>query len=108
MTTISTEHPCVTLINVFTVDPDRQEELVALLIQATESVMKKFPGFLSANFHQSLDGTKVVNYAQWKDEEAFSRMLKDPEALVHMKKAEEIAEQYDPTLYQVVYTSLDI
>lgn len=35
-------------------------------------------------------------------------MLKDPEALVHMKKAEEIAEQYDPTLYQVVYTSLDI
>jgi hypothetical protein len=23
------------------------------------------PGFISANLHTSLDGTRVINYAQW-------------------------------------------
>ncbi|MCI0768454.1 antibiotic biosynthesis monooxygenase family protein [Bacillus sp. TL12] len=104
MTTISTENPCVTLINVFTVEPERQDELLNLLIHATETVMNKIPGFISANFHKSLDGTKVVNYAQWKDKNAFYVMLKNPEAVIHMKEAEKIAQKYEPTLYQVAYT----
>jgi hypothetical protein len=36
MTTISKEKKFITLINVFTVDPAKQQQLVDLLIQATE------------------------------------------------------------------------
>ena len=46
--------------------------------------MSQQEGFISANFHKSLDGTKVVNYAQWKSKEAFEKMLKNPTAITHM------------------------
>ena len=56
MTTISTERDVVTLINVFTVAPADQQRLLVLLVEATESVMKRSPGFVSANLHKSIDG----------------------------------------------------
>lgn len=62
--TISVLAPVVTLINVFTVEPARQPELVQLLVTATEEVMQYQPGFVSANIHASTDGERVVNYAQ--------------------------------------------
>ena len=48
----------ITLINVFSVDSGRQDQLIQLLYEATE---KDQPGFVSANIHKSLDGTRVVN-----------------------------------------------
>ena len=61
--TIEKGRSVLTLINIFTVEPEKQQKLVALLIEATEQTMKNMPGFVSANIHRSLDGKKVVNYA---------------------------------------------
>ena len=44
MTTIATNKNMVTLINVFTVQPENQQRLVDLLIEATKQTMKKQPG----------------------------------------------------------------
>jgi hypothetical protein len=55
-----------TLINVFSVAPDQQQQLANLLIEATEHTMRHLPGFISANIHNSFDGRHVVNYAQWR------------------------------------------
>ncbi len=103
MTRISQGGDVVTLINVFTVEPENQQRLVDLLAEATEAVMSKLPGFVSANLHKSLDGTKVVNYAQWRSREAFEAMLGNAEAVVHMKEAEKIAEKFEPHLYEVSF-----
>ena len=92
--------PVVTLINVFTVDPERQEELLTLLREATEDTMRHLPGFVSANLHRSLDGRHVANYAQWRTREAMEAMRKDPRAQVHMQAALEIAKS-EPVLYEV-------
>ncbi len=70
----------VTLVNVFTVDPKDQQRLVERWQRATEDVIRHLPGFISANVHRSLDGTKVINYAQWESQEAFDAMRHDPEA----------------------------
>ena len=64
MTKISVQSDVVTLINVFTVAPEDQQRLLDVLLEATESVISEMPGFVSANLHKSLDGTRVVNYAQ--------------------------------------------
>jgi quinol monooxygenase YgiN len=98
--TISTGTSPITLINVFTVEPSKQDELVQLLSDATEKAMKRLPGFVSANIHKSLDGTRVVNYAQWRSKEDFEAMLKNPEAAPHMKAAAAIAK-FEPHLYAV-------
>src|ERR1700726_1084178 len=80
MTTIAKGAKCATLINVFTVEPAKQQRLVDILVEATESTMRSLPGFISANIHKSLDGTRVANYAQWRSVEDFQAMLKNPEA----------------------------
>jgi heme-degrading monooxygenase HmoA len=101
-TTIRAGERLMTLINVFTVEPARQQELVDLLIDATENRMRDLPGFISANIHQSVDGTQVVNYAQWSSRDAFEAIGKDPEAAIHMKKAAEIAT-FNPIVCEVVH-----
>jgi heme-degrading monooxygenase HmoA len=101
MTTIAIDTTYATLVNVFTVRPERADELVRLLTQATEDVMQHIPGFRSANIHLSSDRTRVVNYAQWESAEAFAAMQSDPAAREHMTLAAEIAESFDPHLYTV-------
>ncbi|GAB1340232.1 antibiotic biosynthesis monooxygenase [Streptomyces sp. E-15] len=99
---VDTTRPVATLINVFTVSPDRQDELVELLSRATEETMKHQPGFVCANFHASLDGERVLNYAQWETEEHYRAMLANPEARVHMEQAAKIATDVQPRLFSVV------
>jgi heme-degrading monooxygenase HmoA len=101
MTTIAKLNNVVTLINTFVVKPERQEELVRLLDDATEKVMRHLDGFVSANIHKSLDGTRVANYAQWRDEAAFRAMQTDQRAKEHMGGAAALAERFEPVLYKV-------
>ena len=101
MTTIVEHGSHATLINVFTVTPDRAAELAALLTNSTEEVMQHLPGFRSANIHLSTDGTRVVNYAQWDIAEAFAAMQANPDAQVHMRAAAELADGFEPHLYTV-------
>jgi quinol monooxygenase YgiN len=101
MTTIEQNSGYATLINVFTVEPDRAAELAALLHTATQEVMRHRPGFRSANIHVSTDGTRVVNYAQWDSAEAYRAMLADPTTQQHMADAAALAISFDPHLYSV-------
>jgi quinol monooxygenase YgiN len=91
-----------TLINVFSVAPDQQQELANLLIEATEHTMRHLPGFISANIHTSFDGRNVVNYAQWRSREAFEAMLRHPAARPHMARAAALAS-FDPILCEVAH-----
>ncbi|MGB8960940.1 MAG: antibiotic biosynthesis monooxygenase [Pseudonocardiaceae bacterium] len=89
------------MARVFTVTQTTQQPLVDLLAEATEQVMRHRPGFISANIHASLDGTRVVNYAQWRSREDFLAMLDDPTAREHMSAAESLATA-EPHLYEVI------
>jgi quinol monooxygenase YgiN len=103
MVTIAQDNDVVTLINVFSVAPEDQQRLVDVLVDATQAVMRKHQGFISASIHRSLDGTRVTNYAQWRSREAFEAMLGDPEASEHMGEAARIAEKFEPLLYEVSF-----
>lgn len=98
---ISKDNQVVTLVNVFTLNNTAdQNQLVRVLEEATEKVMRHLDGFVSASIHKSLDGSKVVNYAQWKSQEAFEAMLQNDKARSHMSKAYEISRP-EPHLYKV-------
>ena len=101
MTTIERHGPHATLINVFTVEPENAAKLAGLLDEATETVMRHVPGFVSANIHVSTDGTRVVNYAQWETAGAYQAMLADPTAREHMAPAAALASSFDPHVYTV-------
>jgi quinol monooxygenase YgiN len=101
MAAISKSNDVVTLINVFTVEPQDQQRVVDLLTEATEAVMRHLPGFVSAHIHKSLDGVRVANYAQWSSQEHLVAMRKNPKAIPHMKAVTELAT-FDAHLYEVM------
>jgi hypothetical protein len=92
----------ITQINVFTVPPGGQRALVDVLSDAAACAREQ-PGWLSASLHMSLDGTRVVNYAQ-------SNSLASAEAVVTQLKMAGFLErnkaygEAHPGLYEVVAT----
>lgn len=106
MSTITQNSSLLTLINVFTVAPERQQELVDALIRGTENTVRTFPGFVSANIHKSADGVRVINYAQWESKEAFAAFQQDHEANANVfKEAAKIAEHIDYHIYTVEHVA---
>ncbi len=64
----------------FDVDPAYQQQLADAIISEVQRWVHHRPGFLSASYHLSLDGTQVVNYAQWTSEQAWRDFNADPES----------------------------
>jgi quinol monooxygenase YgiN len=101
MATIGKDRKLMTLVNVFTVSPDKQTELADLLVRATDETMRHLPGFISASIHRSVDGTKVINYAQWRSQADFAALKDNPEARPHMQAAAKLAS-FEPIVCEVV------
>lgn len=91
----------LTLINVYEVEPDNQAKLVKALLDSTERTIKHQPGFISVCIHSSLDGKKVVNYAQWASKEHFENFMKQPDTQEQLKRFAGLAKSVAPSLYKV-------
>jgi Antibiotic biosynthesis monooxygenase len=104
MISISPENDYYTLINVFTVSSEKQQDLVDSLVDTLNSGFKDLPGFVSASVHKSFDGTKVVNYAQWKNKETFDAMMSNPKVTSRRDLSASIG-QTDPHFYTVAFVS---
>jgi hypothetical protein len=102
MPVIRSNSSLITQINVFTVPHAQQQPLIDYLTKAAE-VAREVDGWISASLHRSLDGTRVVNYAQSADEAAAHRVIQHLRArgLIQGNKAYGSA---DPGLYEVVFT----
>ncbi len=94
----------ITLIDVFSVDPENQAKLVQIMVEATEKTLKHIPGFISMSVHKSLDGRRVTNYEQWESIKHCEMMYQNPEVRLHIKKAVEIAKADITSLSSVLYT----
>jgi quinol monooxygenase YgiN len=97
---VSQEGNLVTLINVFETKPQQQQALLEQLNRFAEKV-KDEPGLIGAALHRSTDGTRVVNYAQWRSEADFDGFLKKYRAYMEATFGP-LASRIDPHLYEVV------
>jgi quinol monooxygenase YgiN len=100
MPTISRGRMPLTLINVFTVTPEKQDVLIELLTNATEQNVRHHKGFISASLHRGIDGKKVTMYAQWAGVDEYEAMRQNPGPAPALEKALEIAT-FDPGMYEV-------
>lgn len=89
------------LINTFIVEPDKADELMSVLSNATMHGMSAQPGFVSANLHVNADKTRVANYAQWRSKADVDAMMANSEARAHMVQAAKIATSFDPIYYDL-------
>lgn len=104
MTTLTAADGHLTLINTFTVDPERADELLEALSRASRETFADQPGFVSANLHLSLDRTRVANYAQWRSAADYKAAAQRPEIQAHFREAAGIAEAFEPILYELRHT----
>jgi quinol monooxygenase YgiN len=68
----------ITHLAEFRMIPANQPEMVKRTTAELERAMNNSPGLISATFHRSLDGTRMFNYGQWENKEAFEAILKQP------------------------------
>jgi quinol monooxygenase YgiN len=101
MTAINTGTSIVTLVNVFETTPENQQELIDLATKQSEEVVK-LPGCISSNLHASRDGLRLVNYAQWENEESFMAMLNDHPELKPRRDQMEAISKPDVHIYDVL------
>jgi hypothetical protein len=102
MTVIESNQGVITQINVFDVEPDKVDSLVATLQEAARTVAH-IPGWMSINIHVSLDRTKVTNYAQCASNEAWDAVMEVIYANGFIDTLNAIARPH-PCLYDVVWT----
>lgn len=57
--------------------PEAQAPLLDLLVAEVEGWVRFRPGFLSANYHVSTDGSRLLNYAQWASEGSYRQSFRD-------------------------------
>ncbi|MFI0717618.1 antibiotic biosynthesis monooxygenase family protein [Streptomyces sp. NPDC021224] len=101
MSTISAEDRLMTYINVFHCTPDKQQELSAAIRRETEDIVRHMPGFVSANLHCSVDGTRVTNYAQWSTLAAFQEHIRSEAGRALITELHKYADNVDVHVYQV-------
>jgi len=98
---ISPTTDVATMINVFTVEPENQQQLIETWLKEGKQ-FEALPGFVSAALHRSTDGKRVINYAQWRKAEDWLDISRRAGQLFGHFRA---ISQSDPHLYEVVYLS---
>ena len=99
---ISPNRELVTLINVFVVEPGNQEKLIEILKEGTEKLFSRQPGYISASFHKSKDGRRVINYGQWRSPKDIEAYRSKPEIGEYFKRVRELA-QFESMVCDVSY-----
>ncbi|MEY2831452.1 MAG: hypothetical protein RLZZ574_710 [Cyanobacteriota bacterium] len=100
MTILSLDNSLTTVIVIFKVKPEQQQDLIQAIQEFLETV-KIQPGFVSANLHQSTDGLKVANYAQWLDMNSFTAFRDNQQVQAKAAKLFEF-DTPDSHVYEIV------
>lgn len=58
LTTLDPSAGYITTMNTYTVTPERVEEVLEYLVRSATETVRYVPGFVSMNFHVSLDRTQ--------------------------------------------------
>jgi len=81
----------VILINLLKVEPAKQDALIALLRQNTETVIRTLPGWKTTRLIAAKDGAGVVIYSEWETPAAVEAMRNDPRMKACFPKVIELA-----------------
>lgn len=84
MVTITENADLTTLVVVFPVAPDGQDELTEYLL-ATAHQHSRYDGFISCSILKSEDGVRVVEHIQWRSVEHLQAMVASPEGQAHLR-----------------------
>lgn len=92
MSTIRVDSATTTLINIFTVEPAQQPQLLEMLEESTRKWISRMRGWISTNLLASRDSTRVIVYSQWRSAEDIEAMRQNPELAPYLKSIGSLAK----------------
>ena len=106
MPAIGKNNDVITVIVIFAVEPEKQQELVDTIIEFLETTVKQQPGFVSSSIHKSIDGVRVMNYAQWKTPEDYQAFINNAKV---QAKGDKLAnfQLHESHVYEVAVSKPD-
>jgi quinol monooxygenase YgiN len=101
--TIAVTKQVTTLINILTVEPENQQELIEFLRGNTESVVSRLDGWISTSLIAAKDQRHVVIYSQWRDLASVEAMRANPDMVAYFPRIAALAA-FDGFTGDVVYS----
>ncbi|GAA6208218.1 antibiotic biosynthesis monooxygenase [Cognatishimia sp. WU-CL00825] len=93
-----------TVITTLDVTPGTCQDVIEALTEAYDLIISKQPGFIAAGLHVNDAQTRVANYSQWENREAFQAMLRTPEMRDRNRRINELCKSFEPVMYDVIDT----
>ena len=90
-----------TVITTFEVTPGSAHDLLDLLTDAWDHVIRLQPGFVSGAIHLNDAQTRVATYSQWRDRKDYQAMLRDPEMRRRNREINAMCKSFEPVMYEV-------
>jgi hypothetical protein len=91
------------LIDVWTVDPSRRDELVGRISEDIRSLTRHRAGFISAEVYESVGGREVMVSVRMRTVEDRQHLIDSPEAHAAFRELRAIARSHS-RLYRLVET----
>jgi quinol monooxygenase YgiN len=101
--TIAVTPEVTTLVNVLTVEPENQSQLLESLRANTDNVVRTLPGWISTSFVVSHDRRHVLIYSQWRNLASIRGMQAHPEMRAYFPHVAALAS-FDSISGDVVYS----
>jgi quinol monooxygenase YgiN len=93
-----------TLLNILTVDPADQPQLLEMLHENIATVIHTLDGWISTSLIASADGKRVVIHSLWRDAAAIASMRSDPRMVAYFPKIAALAS-FDSIVGEVAHAA---
>jgi len=88
-------------VNVIEVDPNRYEQLMEILKEGNDSVVRHRKGFISCLLLANADRSRVITVARWTSADAIKSVASDPVVAQYVKRTAAVAKA-TPAVFSVV------
>ena len=90
-----------TVITTFEVTPGSAQDVLEMLTDAWDQVIRHQPGYVSAAVHLNDAQTRIATYSQWRDRRDYQAMLRTPEMRERNRRIHALCKSFEPVMYEV-------
>ncbi len=93
-----------TVICTFEVTPGSAHDVLEMLTDAWNDVIRRQPGFVSGAIHLNDAQTRIATYSQWRDRTDYQAMLRSEEMRRRNRDIHAMCKHFEPVMYEVQST----
>jgi heme-degrading monooxygenase HmoA len=71
--------PLFEVISEFQIHPQRQRRFIEAIAEQVELHFRRYAGFISASFHASEDGERVISHGRWRSQRDWEAVFDNPD-----------------------------